>query len=81
MLSALSAAKKRTQPPLRPTDIRLILVIRDPLIHFSPFQEISFILGENGRVSLRIHQIYRILLFDQAEICEIRSVARNEQAF
>ena len=48
MLSALSAAKKRTQPPLRPTDIRLILVIRDPLIHFSPFQEISFILGENG---------------------------------
>ena len=43
MLSALSAAKKRTQPPLRPTDIRLILVIRDLLIYFY--------FCENGRVS------------------------------
>ena len=37
MLSALSAAKKRTQPPLRPTDIRSIHVIRDLLIHFRLF--------------------------------------------
>ena len=43
MLSVLSAAKKRTQPPLRPTDIRLILVIRDLLIYFYSC--------ENGRVS------------------------------
>ena len=32
MLSALSAAKKRTQPPLLPTNLRSIHVIRDLLI-------------------------------------------------
>ena len=42
VLSALSATKKRTQPPLRPTDIRLILVIRDLLIRFRPFRLFVF---------------------------------------
>ncbi len=53
MLSALSAAKKRTQPPLRPTDIRLILVIRDLLISFSSFSSFfrefsELLLGPDG---------------------------------
>ena len=51
MLSALSAAKKRTQPPLWPTDIRLILVIRDLLISFFVILVNSFYSCENGRVS------------------------------
>ena len=53
MLSALSAAKKRTQPPLRPTDFRLILVIRDLLISFSCFSSFfrefsELLLGPDG---------------------------------